>query len=60
MIGRFSHWKQAGLKFPSAFKPVLFTLDPQSVIHPIGTIQSADQLEIDKRLKLALDLPSFG
>jgi mRNA interferase MazF len=49
-------WQQAGLKFPSAFKPVLFTLDPQRVIHPIGALQSSDILEIDKRLKVALDL----
>jgi mRNA interferase MazF len=49
-------WQQAGLKFPSAFKPVLFTLDPQRVIHPIGVLPSADLAEIDKRLKLALNL----
>lgn len=49
-------WQQAGLKFPSAFKPVLFTLDPQRVLHPIGTLRADDLAEIDKRLKLALGL----
>lgn len=49
-------WKQAGLKFPSAFKPVLFTLDPQRVMHLIGVMPPSELAEIDKRLKLALDL----
>lgn len=49
-------WQQAGLKFPSAFKPVLFTLDPQRVLHPIGMLKPLDLAEVDKRLKLALGL----
>lgn len=49
-------WRQAGLKFPSAFKPVLFTPDPQRVLHPVGTLPPTDLAEIDTRLKLVLDL----
>jgi mRNA interferase MazF len=50
------HWQEAGLRFPSALKPVLFTLDPQRVIHTIGHLEANDLAEIDQRLKLALDL----
>jgi hypothetical protein len=49
-------WQSAGLKYPSAFKPVLFTLAPQRVLHAIGLLSPLDLAEIDKRLKLALDL----
>jgi mRNA interferase MazF len=53
---RIQQWRQAGLQFASAFKPVLFTLDPQRVIHPIGVLQRIDLVEIDQRLKRALGL----
>ena len=58
--GRFDFalkdWKGAGLKFPSAFKPVLFTLDPARVLHRVGAVAKADLIEIDRRLKDALSL----
>ena len=47
-------WQGANLKFPTAFKPVVFTLDPARVIHKIGVIDKLDLAEIDKRLKAAL------
>lgn len=50
------NWKEAGLRFSLALKPVLFTLDPQRVIHTIGVLHLTDLAEIDKRLKLALGL----
>lgn len=50
------NWKAAGLRFPSALKPVLFTLDPRRVIHTVGALHPADLAEVDKRLRLALDL----
>ena len=31
-------WRAAGLRYPSALKPVLFTLDPTQVIHQVGTL----------------------
>lgn len=49
-------WKEAGLRFPSAWKPVLFTLEPQRVIHTVGVLERTDLAEMDTRLKLALDL----
>lgn len=49
-------WREAGLKFPSALKPVLFTLDPQRVIHRIGVLHNTDLIQIDQRLRLALGL----
>jgi mRNA interferase MazF len=49
-------WKVAGLKYPSAFKPVLFTLDPARVLHRVGTLTDFDLAEIIKRLRLILGL----
>ena len=49
-------WEGAGLRFPSAFKPVLFTLDPARVLHHIGALAAPDLNAIDKRLRLILGL----
>ena len=50
------NWQAAGLKFPSAFKPVIFTLDPTRVLHKVGTLPKADMSEVNARLKIALAL----
>jgi len=50
------NWEAAGLRLPSAFKPILFMLDPDRVIHRIGSLTRADLREVDKRLKIALGL----
>ena len=47
-------WPAAGLRYRSAFKPVLFTLDPIRVIHRVGALTAADLAEVDLRLRLAL------
>lgn len=49
-------WQAANLRYPSAFKPVLFTLDPARVLHCIGTLTSSDLAEVDQRLRRALEL----
>ena len=49
-------WQTANLRYPSAFKPVLFTLDPTRVIYRIGALTSSDLLEVDQRLRRALEL----
>lgn len=49
-------WESAGLKFPSAFKPVLFTLDPDRVIHRVGKLSRTDIANVNKKLRMALDL----
>lgn len=49
-------WQAAGLRHPSALKPVLFTLDPTRVIHRVGRLTVADQNEVDRRLRRALGL----
>lgn len=51
-----SDWQSAGLRYPSAFKPVIFTLEPGRVILHIGSLTMADMIEIDSRLRLALNL----
>ena len=50
-------WQQAGLRQPSALKPVLFTLDPGRVLHPIGVLSTRDLAAVEQKLRLALDLP---
>lgn len=50
-------WLQAGLRQPSALKPVLFTLDPARVLHPIGALTSRDLAVVVQKLRLALELP---
>ena len=51
-----SDWRAAGLRCPSALKPVLFTLDPARVIYRIGALTSADLAQVDQRLRRALAL----
>lgn len=51
-----SDWKAANLKYRSAFKPVLFTIDPAVVLHRIGRLTSRDLREIDARIHTALEL----
>jgi len=51
-----SDWRSAGLRYPSAFKPVIFTLDPGRVILHVGKLITVDMTEIDSRLRLALNL----
>ena len=49
-------WQAAGLRYPSAFKPVLFTLDPARVLHRVGALAPTDQAQVDERLRRALEL----
>ncbi len=49
-------WQVAGLRYPSAFKPVLFTLEPARVLHRIGALTLPDLAEVDHRLRRALEL----
>lgn len=49
-------WRDAGLRFPSALKPVLFTLAPERVVFQIGAMSARDLAQIDGRLRSALAL----
>jgi len=49
-------WQAAGLRSPSALKPVLFTLDPARVLYRIGALTVSDLVEVDERLRRALGL----
>lgn len=49
-------WQAANLRFPSAFKPVLLTLDPNRVIFRVGELSLGDLEAIEGRLRLALGL----
>lgn len=53
---KLQDWATSGLRFPTAFKPVIVTLDPNLVVYHIGDLSSRDLTEINVRLRLALDL----
>jgi hypothetical protein len=50
----FNDWKIAGLRYPSALKPVLFTLDPTRLLYQIGALSTQDLAAVDQRLRLML------
>ena len=49
-------WATAGLRSPTAFKPVLVTLDPRLIVYRIGPLSMRDLAEIQARVRLALNL----
>ena len=48
-------WKDAGLQLPSAMRSYLFTVEIAEVTK-LGTLSAADWLEVQKRLRLALEI----
>lgn len=50
-------WQTANLRFPSAFKPLLFTLEPALILHTVGRLSETDLAEVGLRVRRALDLP---
>ena len=54
---RLADWQSANLRFPSAFKPLLFTLEPVSILRIVGKLSPGDLAEVDRRLCRALELP---
>lgn len=50
-------WQTANLRFPSAFKPLLFSLDPAFILHTVGKLSTLDLTEVSLRVRRALDLP---
>jgi mRNA interferase MazF len=49
-------WQVAGLRYPSAFKPVLFALDPSRILHRVGQLAPPDLVEVDLKSRRALGL----
>lgn len=47
-------WQAANLRFPSAFKPAISTIDPSLVVYRIGHLSTRDLDEVDYRVRLAL------
>jgi len=47
-------WQAAGLRYPSALKPILFALDPARIIYRVGALTLADLVAVDGRLRSAL------
>jgi len=53
-------WSAAGLRFPSALKPLIFTLEPRLILHRIGFLSANDFAEVERRVRLALGLASLA
>ena len=49
-------WAQAGLRYPSALKTVLFTFAPTRVEYRIGALTQHDLDQVERCLRLALAL----
>jgi mRNA interferase MazF len=49
-------WQGAGLKVPTAFKPLLATLSPSCAVFRIGRLRPLDVQEVSQRLRMMLDL----
>jgi hypothetical protein len=49
-------WRAAGLRLPSALKPVLFTLEPSRVLRHIGALTTRDLTQVSQHLARALEL----
>ena len=49
-------WRIAGLLRPSFVRPKIAAVEPSLVVYRTGSLSERDLLEVDKRLRLALDL----
>ena len=49
-------WSAAGLRYPSAFKPLLFTLEPGLILHRVGRLSARDLAEVERRLRRVFEL----
>lgn len=49
-------WQEANLHVPSVVKSVLATIDPKLVRYRLGHLTDRDLREVEKRLRLALEL----
>ncbi len=49
-------WRAANLKFPSAFKPIFFTIEPSLVTYHVGRLSERDLGAVELRVQAALDL----
>ena len=49
-------WGAAGVRLPSALKPIITTLSPSRAIHRIGALTPKDLSEIESRIRLSLGL----
>jgi hypothetical protein len=47
---------QGLLRFPTAFKPVVVTLEATLIVHHIGVLSSSNLTEIETRLRLAMEI----
>ncbi|MFY9821402.1 MAG: type II toxin-antitoxin system PemK/MazF family toxin [Thermoanaerobaculia bacterium] len=50
------HWRQAGLRYPSAFKPIITTLAPSRVVRRLGKLSDEDRNRLKHLLVKVLNL----
>jgi hypothetical protein len=49
-------WRGANLLKPSFVRPKLAAIEPSLVVHRVGALSVSDLIEVDRRLRRALDL----
>ena len=49
-------WQGANLLKPSFVRPKLAAIEPSLVVHRVGTLSATDLIEVNRRLRRALDL----
>ena len=49
-------WQAANLRFPTALKPLIATLEPALIVHHLGFLTAHDLAEVESRLRLTLEL----
>ncbi len=49
-------WRESGLRFPTAFKPVVVTLQPTLIVYTIGKMTDRDMTEVSNRLRVSMAL----
>lgn len=51
-----AEWKQAGLLFPSAVRPKIFTIEGSRVVKRLGQVPATEMQEIDDKLRSVMQL----
>ena len=53
-------WQGANLLKPSFVRPKLAAIEPALVVHRVGALSATDLIEVDRRLRRALDLTQMA
>lgn len=55
-----AEWQRANLRYPSAFKPLLFSLEPSLIVHTVGSLSAVDMAAVNDCIRRSLALPAVS